>query len=305
MATLAALSGTELGTSIAALRSVQVDGSAQGRAQLRALHELLIRATPLSADPPERILAAAAEFADELGPEPADAMTPRPRTVFRLLRSGVLDAAWEVLIDNATGVVEEPFGASTATGSQRTAWRLPLLTRLEPPRVFADLPGFRDPRYGAPDDCYDITEVVRLRHELDEVVVDGSAVTFGGWCALDALATGPEERVRLVVSSSAGELTVDGRRLRRPDLQSSAGAAGERKVWAGWSSTLELGDPRLLPGSWALTLRHDHRGIVRSAPLGRRATDLARMTARQQLRIGSRAVQWKTKGQWHLVVTDD
>ena len=70
--------------------------------------------------------------------------------MFRLLRDDALDAAWEVLIDNATGVVDEAYDASTATGAARTSPRLPLLTRIEAGTVFAELPGFRDPRYAAP-----------------------------------------------------------------------------------------------------------------------------------------------------------
>lgn len=304
MAPLAPLTLAELDAAVAQLRAEPVDSAEQCRAQLRGLHEVLLRATPLTADPPELILAAVADLVGGLSSESIDAMAPRPRTVFRLLRAGAPVAAWQVLIDNATGVVEESFHASTATGAARTAWRLPLLTRLEPPRVFADLPGFRDPRYDAPEDCYDITPVVRLRHELDEVVVAGSVVTFGGWCTSDPLRSGPEEAVRLLVTSDGSELTIDGRRLRRPDLWSNTGPVAARNVWAGWSATWDLADPRLGPGSWALTLRLDHAGIERSAALGSRITDLARVATRPPIRIGPRTLRWKTGGRrWHLVVT--
>jgi hypothetical protein len=304
VATLAPLTIAELEVAIGDLRSGQAQSPAPGRAQLRGLHELLIRATPSSVDAPSATLAAAADLVRGVSPVSVDAMAPRPRTVFRLLGSGALEAAWQVLVDNATGLVDESFRESTATGAPRTAWRLPLLTKLEPPRVFADLPGFRDPRYGAPDDCYDITQAVRLRHELDEVCVEGSAVTFGGWCALDALVTGPDERVRVVASCDGEDLWVDGRRRRRPDLWSRTGVAAERRVWAGWSAAMDLTDPRLATGDWTLRLEVDHAGIVRSEPLGSPATELARLGAEPATRVGTRTLRIETESQpWRLVVT--
>jgi hypothetical protein len=306
VARLAPLTSVELVASVAAIHADRGDptfpGRAKSQAALRELHQVLMRAAASTSGPPLRALEAARALVAELGVESVDAMLPRPRTVFRLLGSGALDAAWEVLKDNATGVVDEPFHASTATGSARTSWRLPLLTLIEPPTVYADLPGFRDPRYGAPDDCYDITETVRVKHRLDEVFTNGATLTFGGWAALDALVTGPQEVVRLVASSGGAEIIAVGRRLRRPDLSRGDDPPG-RRAWAGWSATLDLGDPRLVPGTWDLSLELDHHGISRRAPIGAALSELAGAATRARITLGPRTFRWDSgRRQLRLVV---
>jgi hypothetical protein len=296
MAKLAPLSAGELDHELGALRpSVGAD--------LRDLHALLMRATPLLNEPPSATLVEAGDLVAALPGEVVDGLPPRPRTVFRLLLAGAVDAAWAVLIDNATGVVAEPLNASTSSGATRKAWRLPLLTRIEPPRVFADLPGFRDPRFGAPDDCYDITAGVRLRHHLDEVRIEGGIATFGGWAALDPLVTGPSEGVRLIASNGDVEVAALGCRLRRADLVTGKADATERRTWAGWSTRLDLADPRLVVGAWTLSLEVDHDGVSRRVPLGTSAGELARAATSNVTRVGARSVRWKTSGsRWGLVV---
>lgn len=297
MAKLAPLSAGELDRELAALRpSVSAD--------LRDLHALLMRATPLVDEPPRASLAAAAGLVAELPSEVLAGLAPRPRTVFRLLLAGAVDAAWVVLIDNATGVVEEPFAGSTSSGATRKAWRLPLLTRIEPPKVFADLPGFRDPRFSAPEDCYDITAGVRLRHQLDEISIVGDIATLGGWAVLDPLVTGPEEQVRLIAGNGDAKVAATGRRLRRADLVAGKSESAARRAWAGWSARLDLADPRLVEGSWDLSLEVDHDGVSRLVPLGANASDLARAGAYAVTRVGSRSVRWKTSDRkWRLVVS--
>jgi hypothetical protein len=293
----------DLDTAIAELRAVGTE-QRESRAVLRELHQALMRARPLATQPPMSSLAAAREVVGEHAAEVVDAMLPRPRTVLRLLRAGALEAAWEVLSDNATGVVDEPFHAATATGASRTAWRLPLLTRIEPPTVFLDFPGFRDPRFGAPDECYDITDIVVLRQHLDEIIVDGDALTFGGWAALESLLTGPQEQVRVIATSADLEIAVTGRRLRRPDLVTGTAEALVLRGWAGWAATLDLSAPQLAAGTWAMSLEVTHAGIVRRSPLGNPAGELAQAATRRPIQIGSRVIRWDTRGrQWHLVVS--
>jgi hypothetical protein len=295
---MAPLTISELDGAMSELRARLEDGTSRTRAERRAvlrdLYQWLLRATPSSAQPPAASLAAAAELLTRFGSGAVDAMPPRPRTVFRLLLAGSAGAAWEVLIESATGIVEEAFRASTATGAVRTSWRLPLLTLVEAPKVFADLPGFRDPRFGAPDDCYDLSGVVRLRQRLDEVTIGDSAVTFGGWAALDTLATNADERVRLVASNDHIEISVDGHRLRRPDLVARSRAAQPLRTWAGWSARLDLADPRLVAGSWALALELDHAGVSRRAPIGADASELARAAVRRHIHVGGHDVWWQT-----------
>jgi hypothetical protein len=262
-----------------------------------------MRATPTTMSPPVATLEAVAAYVGALPERLPDALAPRPRTLYRLLSAGAMAAAWEVAADNAVGVVEAPFHASTATGSPRASSRLPLLTRVEPPTVFAELPGFRDPRFNAPDDCYDITTTIGLKHHLDELQIDEATATFGGWAALDVLATDPTEQVRLVLSGAGTDIATAGRRVRRPDLVAGKGEALRRRAWAGWSVRVELGDPRLAAGSWALSLEVEQRGICRRVKLGREVSPLARAAADVVIRAGARTLRWEVADrQWMLIV---
>jgi hypothetical protein len=202
------------------------------------------------------------------------------------------------------GVVENVFDASTATGQPRSAGRLPLVTRIEPPSVFAELPGFRDPRFGVPDHCYDISGVIRLKHQLDEVHLAGSTMTLGGWAALDVLATSPDEDVRLILTDGGTEIARPGRRVRRADLVSGRGEALARRAWAGWSASVDLDDPPLASGSWELAVEIDHHGFVARAALGRGSSRLAVAAAGADGRLGSRSVRWDaTRSPWRLLVS--
>jgi hypothetical protein len=299
MVKLAALSIAELDLALAASQP-------SGRSDLRDLHLLLTRATPLATDPPRSSLATAARLAAALPSSAADSLPPRPRTVFRLLRAGALDAAWAVLIDNASGVVEEPARASTSSGSPRATWRLPLLTKVEAPQVFADLPGFRDPRYDAPDDCYDITGRLSLHHGLDGLEIADSVIRVGGWASIDPLPTGPHEQIRLVVSNDDDELSINGRRIRRPDLVAGGGQPAQRQAWAGWVVELDPASDRLQPGESSLAIELEHDGVVRRSSVGGDAGEvskLARAAASGVMTIGPRAIRWRPdRAGWRLVI---
>jgi hypothetical protein len=222
--------------------------------------------------------------------------------VYRLLRSGALAAAWEVLGDNGTGVVEEPYAASTATGAARTSPRLPLLTRIEAGIVYAELPGFRDPRYAAPDDCYDITSAVGLKCQLDEVIAADGRLTIAGWAALDVLTATDDERLAVVVTAGDREVAWPARRLRRADLVGGRGDALTRRAWAGFSAAVDLAE--LLPGEWALWVEVDHDGVVVRQRLGRDATELAVAATRASIAAGPTTIRWDTSGKhWALVVS--
>jgi hypothetical protein len=272
---------------------------------LRSLHESLMRATRGVAETPGAELRAAADAVAPIAHETVDALAPRQRTVYRLLRTGAVMAAWEVLIDNGTGVVEEGYDASTATGAARTSPRLPLLTRIEAGTVYAELPGFRDPRYAVPDDCYDITPSVRLKCQLEELVTSGTQLTVAGWAAFDVLTAGEREKVVVVVTSGDREIVWPARRVRRADLVSGRGEALTRRAWAGFSAAIDLGAAELSAGEWALWVELDHDGVVVRQPLGRDAAELAAVAARASIRAGPRAIRWETnKKQWALVVSE-
>lgn len=307
MAKPAPLTVDDLEDSIGALRRV-VDEQAYApiaiqRGYLRDLHQLLARAAASGADVPQASLTASVEILAKCEAGVADGLQPRLRTAFRLLRAGAFDAAWAVVGENAIGVVDEPFRGSTATGEQRAPSRLPLLTRIESLRVFAELPGFRDPRFDAPDGCYDITATIRVRFRLDEVEITDDAVSFGGSAALNVFPARADEGVRLIASGRGGAFAVVGRRCRQPDLQPGTADLNLRREWAGWSVRLELADPRLTPGSWGLALEIAHAGIARRAPMGANPQPLASAAIRTVTRAGGRSLGWETRdNQLRLVV---
>jgi hypothetical protein len=262
------------------------------RARLRDLYQLLIRAAASTSATPVASLATAADLLSDFDPTVVDAMKPRPRAVFRLLRAAATDAAWGVAAESAVGVIDDGFRSSTATGARRTAWPLPLLTRIDGDTVYAALPGFRDPRFDAPDDCYEITDLIRLRPTLDDIEIAGDEVTFGGTAALDHLVAGQDDDVRVVFTSAAAEILVHGRRHRRPDLAPVRTERHLRREWAGWSARLDLTDPRL-PADWVtVSVEIEHDGLVRRGRIGRDVTGLAAATLATTTRADSRTVEW-------------
>jgi hypothetical protein len=87
------------------------------------IHRWLMRATPSAGAPPVQLLSVAATLIAGWPAGIADRLSPRPRTVFRLLRAGEAAAAWAVLAENAVGVVDQAFAAATATGAARASSR--------------------------------------------------------------------------------------------------------------------------------------------------------------------------------------
>ncbi|MFC1433175.1 glycosyltransferase family 2 protein [Streptacidiphilus sp. N1-3] len=57
--------------------------------------------------------------------------------------------------------------------------------------AYARLPGFRDPAFGIPDSCYDITAELAVEHRLSGVALDRDGLTVAGTTALPRLAEAP------------------------------------------------------------------------------------------------------------------
>jgi hypothetical protein len=303
VATLEPLTVAELNAALvdwrAALTAGDPDGLPSRKVELRELHDLLLRATPSSSRPPAAVAAVAAEVVARVPVRLVDSLAPRPRVAIRLLRAGAVDAAWAVLTDNAAGIVDDHFHRSTATGSARSSGRRPLRALVEAPRVFARLSGFRDPRFAAPDDCYDISDALNLRHQLDEIEIDPAGrVTMGGWACLDIVTAGPAEDPRLVLVNDGSEIVAAGVRLRRADLVSGQGEGLLRRAWAGWSVSFEAG-----VGAWELWLELDHDGVVRRVPIGAEVSDIARAAARGTTQVPEHSLSWDTSGTpWRLMI---
>jgi hypothetical protein len=260
------------------------------RSQLRELHDLLLRTTAVEVEPRETLDLVAGVIAT-IGVDAIDRLPTRPRIVFRLLYAERVAAAWQVLLDNAAGVVD--------TGAfRRTLARSPLRLCVEAPAVFAQLPGFRDPRYDAPDSCYDVTDRTRLRAQLEEIEVDPAdgMVRFAGWATVDLLGSSADDSVRVLLADHGREVAVAAIRVRRSD----------RRAWAGWSAAVDVRDVTGIDvGRWGLSIEVDHEGVVGVADLGADSSDLARVTALDSVDVGDRAVRWDTSGsRWRLIVKD-
>jgi hypothetical protein len=301
--------GPRQSTAVNALTVADLDvglsgGPLRTKDGLRRVHEMLVRTVPSTTEPPLASLKLAASL---VGPDLEAivmSLSPRPRTVFRLLAAGAYEAAWAVLTSNAVGVVQAVRTEASAVMVGTSTRRLPTLTLVEPPHVYADLPGWRDPRYGAPDSSYDISDQVSLSYGLDEVAGSGDVITLGGWARLRLLTTRPDEAVRVVLVQSGSEYVVAGRRMGRAELMVRANEQLHRQSWAGWSADLESS---LLPsGTWSVFLELEHCGVVRRAPLGAASSPLALAGTRGITGFGDRSTRWITSElPWCLVVTDD
>jgi hypothetical protein len=242
--------------------------------EVAELYDVLLGATADGDAVPTSLLATATEAVRAAEDGAVEALPPRARVVMRLLREGEAEAAWLVLIDSATGVVPRAFRASTSSGAARTDWALPLLTSVEPPHVYAELPGFRDPRFAAPDSAYEIGNAIKLRCHVDEVIA-GATPLFTGWAALDVLNTDPDDAVEVVAVRDGAEIRWRGRRHRRADLVGGSREVLRRRAWAGWSVGVVTSDLPADAGRWALWLELSHAGLSRRARLGRSVSELA------------------------------
>jgi hypothetical protein len=270
---------TEVRAELATVREQLAEATRQRRRRqaLLRIHEQLMQATATTDSVPTTLLTHVATAVAALPDRVPDSLPPRPRTAFRLLRAEAFAAAWLTLSDNAAGVVADPPRGTTSSGASAARPKLPLPTRLEDGAVYAWLPGFRDPRFAAPDDCYDISALVSLRVELDDVELSDTALTVSGSASLTQLPTEATDDVRLVLTGPTGEdVSAAAVRHRRPDLVTGVGEGITRLAWAGFSATLALGAVGRSPGSWRLSATLSHAGVVRSAPVGGDAGELAR-----------------------------
>jgi hypothetical protein len=283
------------------------------RAELRALHDLLARAAVLLEWPPQELAARLGELVGAASAPAVAALAPRPRIVLRLVAAGAADAAWLVLRDNAAGLVAAPRRQATAAGAPRASGRRPLRVLVEAPRVFARLPGFRDPRHAAPDHCYDVSDAVTIRHQLDEAGFRDGVLTLAGWAALDLLACRPDEALRLRLRRAgtgldqpvrADELVVAGQRRRRSDLVTARDDATASRAWAGWAVDVDVA--ALSPGTWLVVVELDHCGVSRRAAIGDVVGEYAAVSAHGEYQAAGRSLRWDTSGEhWRLIVAAD
>jgi hypothetical protein len=259
-----------------------------------ALYEVVLRASASTASPPADLLGATAALVDRLDTAAVDTLAPRPRTALRLLQTRAFDAAWLVVREDAVGAIDAPSFLGPP---------LPLLTKIDAAQVYADLPGFRDPRFNAPEDSYNISATIGARVHLEEIEFDSTIMALGGSAALDVLQPAPDDHVTVVMASDDTEITMPAVRVHRASLTGGQPQPRARRGWAGWSATVDLTEATVPAGRWSVALEVSQRGVVRRSPIGRSVTDLARLVASQERAVAGRSVRWDiSRKNWRLVV---
>jgi hypothetical protein len=234
-----------------------------------------------------------------------DRLSVRVRVFVRLLRRGALEPAWTLAHDNASGVVRPTRATSMWAGGSFLTSRLPLPTHIEDGRVYAWLPGFRDPRYGVPDDVYAIDDDVVLRGGVDLAELRGRRLRLYGTAYLGLLEAGPHGLVALSLAGPDGVThRVPATRVRRPDHVKSSGPDLTRLAWSGWHAEFDITPLLAVPGTWRITVELDERGVQRSRVLGRSrgplaAPELVDVPARQ---LNGRAVRLDNAADGALVL---
>jgi hypothetical protein len=266
------------------------DTAAQGR-ELIKVYELLLTDGASYPELPTGLIDA---LRRALGTVPArawDQLNTRPRTAYRLIAAGEDVAAWELLTEGVR---------LARDGVERME---PAHVHVDGGRVFAWLPGFRDPRFGVPDECYELTDDVKLRSRVDTAELTADSLTLAGTAYLTrSVRTGQTERVSLVLSRSGmDDIVVAGNRHRRPDLVSGTGTELRRRAWSGWSVTVALASLPAGSARYRLTLAIEHGALRRTSPIGS-ATPLAQQEGGVLVR--RRRTRWSldtSASAWSLV----
>ncbi len=269
------------------------------------VHEALMRART---DGGERIpdaLAGLARALREWVPDGADDGLPvRLRVLIGLLRRYALEPAWLLAYDNASGRVRPSRVTATWAGGTFLSTALPLPTHVENGHVFAWLPGFRDPRWGVPDEVYAMDGAVTLRHRLDQVLVQDGTLHLAGIGYLSELPTGPDDLVTVPFTGPAGaQRPVPAARGRRPDLVSSQQPELTRLAWGGWYAALPLAPFASAPGEWRASIEVSASGITRAGPMGTRRGPLADPQRSETVTCDGATVRCGSDQSGQLVVT--
>jgi hypothetical protein len=134
--------------------------------------------------------------------------------------------------------------------------------------VFAWLPGFRDPRFGVPDDVYDVTSGALVGGRLQGVRFADGRLQLGGSAFLRSLTARADDEITLVFSGSDGaERRVRASRVRSPEHVRPRGPELTRLAWAGWRAEVDLAD-LAMPGRWRVAIEVAQNDLRRAEPLG-------------------------------------
>ncbi|MGK5729553.1 glycosyltransferase family 2 protein [Streptomyces sp. URMC 124] len=147
-----------------------------------------------------------------------------------------------------------------------TAATLPDL-QIEDGRVYALHPYFRDSTLNIPDDCYDITAELRVRHRVDSAEINAAGLRLTGHAYIHRIAT-HDVTTELVLRKRGTdtEHRLPVHHTPTPGLGAEEDGGLHEYDTAGFDATIDLAS--LTAGLWDLSLAVGAQGIVKEARLG-------------------------------------
>ncbi|MFC5723020.1 glycosyltransferase family 2 protein [Streptomyces gamaensis] len=202
------------------------------------------------------------ELADLISPYWTEGLAARLPAIFRLrchlIRHALLDelltlVRWELDRGAANSEITTLAPAATVDPDIHT----------EKGRAYALYPYFRDSTLNIPDDCYDITSELRLRHRVDSTDIDGTGLRLTGHAYIHRIPAN-DVAMELVLRKRGTEgeqrLPVD-----------SVPDAGEDGGPSRFDITIDFAS--LSAGLWDISLSVDAQGVVKEARLGSSRAD--------------------------------
>jgi poly(ribitol-phosphate) beta-N-acetylglucosaminyltransferase len=140
-------------------------------------------------------------------------------------------------------------------------------------RVYGGYPYFRDPVLGFPDDCYDVTGELEVRHHLAAMSWDGPRMRLAGHAYVQHVDT-VDVTTELVLRERLGRLERRWpvRPVPTPELTEQCGLGRYHYGLAGFEVEVDcadVGDGRpLAAGKWGAFLAVGAQGVTKEVPLG-------------------------------------
>ncbi|GAA0435754.1 glycosyltransferase family 2 protein [Streptomyces luteireticuli] len=232
------------------------------------------------------------ELADLIAPYWTETLAARLPTVFRLRYHLVRHALLDELLTLVRWELDRGAANSEITTSAPTATTDPDV-HIDNGRAYALYPYFRDSTLDIPDDCYDITSELRMRHRVDTADIDGSGLRLTGHAYIHRI---PASDVTMELA-----LRKRGTKTERRLPVASVPAAGEDGDLPGYDTVIDLAP--LSPGLWDISLAVDAQGIVKEARLGSsRAEAVTTATATLVTGAGTAVALYTTKPYGNLTL---
>ncbi|MBH1933618.1 glycosyltransferase family 2 protein [Streptomyces sp. AV19] len=197
------------------------------------------------------------ELADLITPYWTEGLAARLPAVFRLRYHLIRHALLDELLTLVRWELDRGAANSEITTLAPTTTTEPDV-HVENGRAYALYPYFRDSTLNIPDDCYDITSELRVRHRVDTADINGSGLRLTGHAYIH----------RIPASDITTELVLRKRGTKTEQRLpvASVPGAGDDGDLPGFDTVIDLAP--LSPGLWDITLAVDAQGVVKEARLG-------------------------------------